>query len=214
LNPAPSFFFKVLTDSGKRVLRTLATPVTERDFYLAGGTALALQLGHRRSVDFDWFREESIPDPLAFATELRGAAAGLVVLGTSTNTLHGELDGVRASWFTYPYPLLESPVELAEFPCRLASIADIAAMKLTAVAQRGAKKDFYDLFAIARSGLDLAGMLAAYKKKFDVQDIGHVLVALTWFEDAEADPAPILDSADDWEAVKAGIRSWVRDLAG
>jgi len=214
LTPAPSFFFKVLTDAGNRVLRALAAPATERDFYLAGGTALALQLGHRRSVDFDWFRADSIPDPLLLAAELRAAAAGFVVVGTSTDTLHGELDGVRASWFTYPYSLLESPVELAEFPCRLASIADIAAMKLAAVAQRGAKKDFFDLFAIARSGLDLAGMLAAYKKKFDVQDTGHVLVALTWFEDAEADPAPILDSQDDWETVKTGIRSWVRNLAG
>ena len=204
------FHSGVLPPGQVRVLEVLAESITSRGFYLAGGTALALQLGHRRSVDFDWFRAESIPDPLQLAAELRQVAPDREVTGTSSNTLHGELAGVRLSWFAYTYPMLEPLLTWDELGCRLASIRDVAAMKLAAMSQRGAKKDFFDLVAIERSGLDLAGMLEAYREKFSIRDIGHVLMALTWFEDAEADPTPILGSADDWESVKAEVVSWVK----
>jgi len=68
------------------------------------------------------------------------------------------------------------------------------------------------LVAIERSGLGLSSMLEAYRTKFSIQDSGHVLMSLTWFEDAEADPDPILESEQDWESVKGAIRSWIKGL--
>lgn len=189
-------------------LSRLGGPVTALDFYMAGGTALALQLGHRLSVDFDWFRAARIDDPIALAAEL-----GIDVLSTSRDTLHGSLDGVKASFFTYAYPLLEPLVPAAAYRCKLASMRDIAAMKLAAIAQRGSRKDYYDLVAIGRAGLGLGAMLAAYREKFAVRDAGHVLVALTWFDDADQDPEPMPRTRDDWAAIKATLGGWVKDLA-
>jgi Nucleotidyl transferase AbiEii toxin, Type IV TA system len=95
----------------------------------------------------------------------------------------------------------------------LASIEDLSAMKLAAVAQRGARKDFLDVFAIASQGLDLRRMIDLYREKYGVSDIGHVLAGLCYFEDAERDPMPLLLAPVDWKDVKAAIRTWVKDAA-
>ncbi len=183
----------VLPDVQRGVLRRVAEQVTQRGFYLAGGTALALQLGHRQSVDFDWFRDGAISDPTGLAQEL-----GLTVTSTSENTLHSECDGVSLSFFTYRYPLLAALVSAESHGCKLASVPDIAAMKLAAITQRGTRKDYIDLVAIGRAGTDLPSMLAAYREKYSVANIGHVLVALTWFDDADRDP----------ESWGAAIKAW------
>jgi len=193
----------------RAALARLGAPASERGFYLAGGTALALQLGHRRSVDLGWFREGAIPAPLALAADLQ-----LEVQSTSKDTLHALADGARLSFFGYRYPLLRELVPAPGLGCGLASTADIAAMKLAAVAQRGARKDFYDLVALGRAGMELADMLACYREKFSVRDVGHVLVALTWFDDAERDPEPLLETGDDWEQAKATLRARAKQYAG
>jgi hypothetical protein len=198
----------VLPDAQRGLLAEIGPAVTERGFYMAGGTALALQLGHRRSVDFDWFRTATIVDPLALASEL-----GVTVEATSPGTLHGVARGVRVSFFTYRYPLLEPPVPAETLGCELASVRDVAAMKLAAITQRGARKDFHDLVAIGRAGVDLPSMLAAYSEKFSATDIGHVLVALTWFEDADRDAEPVLATTTAWEDVKGTLRRWVKEAA-
>jgi len=81
------------------------------------------------------------------------------------------------------------------------------------VAQRGARKDFFDLVALGRAGFDLRSLLAAYQQRFGVRDFGHALTALTYFDDAETDADPILGSREGWAGVKAAIRGWVRELA-
>jgi len=213
MRPAPRFHPEILTQDQARVLAALAGAATSYGFYMAGGTALALQLGHRRSVDFDWFRREEIPDPLRLGDELAASMPDLRVLSTSNNTLHAESDGVSLSWFSYSYDLLEPLVDWSDGGCRLASLRDIAAMKVAAIAQRGAKKDFFDLVAIGKTGLSLDQMLDAYRTKFGITDIGHVLVSLTWFEDAENDPAPILNCADDWKSIRSTVLEWTLKLA-
>ncbi len=120
--------------------------------YLAGGTGLALQIGHRVSVDFDWF---SGTHPLMGADRIRLLAAlrasvpageDVSVVREEDGTLAVRVAGVDVSFFTYPYPVLAPPSVLLGLP--LASLADIAAMKLSAIIGRGSRKDFIDLNAL------------------------------------------------------------------
>ncbi len=209
-----AFHPEVMPERQRSALRRISRAADEHGFYLAGGTALALRLGHRQSVDFDWFRSEAIPDPLGLAHSLREACPDLEVETTARGTLHARIEQVRTSFFQYAYPLLRPPSRWADFSCAIAAREDIAAMKLAAVAQRGARKDFFDIAALLRSGFELGSMLDLYREKFSIGDSGHVLVALTWFEDAERDPEPVSGSVTSWEDVKALIRARVRDLVG
>lgn len=202
-----------LSSGALESLRRHARSADKAGFYLAGGTALALELGHRRSVDFDWFREDPSFDPLNLAHELASSGVPLEVQSTSTDTLHATVRGVRVSFFRYRYRLLEPLREWKAEGCRLASPKDIAAMKLAAVAQRGAKKDFYDVAALGRAGLELPAMLEAYRSKFSTADIAHVLTALTWFDDAERDADPESLTGDRWDSVKQTMRAWVKAFA-
>jgi hypothetical protein len=139
---------EALGRSQRSLLPRLAPLARQQGFYLAGGTALALQLGHRRSVDFDWFREDPIGDPLRLAADLRAAGLRFETDRVEKGTLHGRASGVRVSFLEYGYPLLKPLREVEGL--RLAALEDIAAMKLAAVAQRGSKKDFVDVFALGR----------------------------------------------------------------
>jgi hypothetical protein len=197
---------EALGRSQRSLLTRLAPLARQHGFYLAGGTALALQLGHRRSVDFDWFREDPIDDPLRLAAELRTPRFRLETERVERGTLHGRAGGIRVSFLEYRYPLLRPPLEVEGL--RLAALEDIAAMKLAAVAQRGSKKDFIDVFALGRRfGLD--DMLASYRKKYGVEDVGHVLVSLAYFDDADRERTPMLLQRQSWPGIKATIRGWV-----
>jgi hypothetical protein len=193
-------------------LRRLAPAATEAGFHLAGGTALALHLGHRRSVDFDWFREEPLRDPLRLAAELRSAGVAVAVEQTEKGTLHATLAGVRVSFFEYRYPLLNPPLREDSLGLRLASLADIAAMKLAAVAQRGSRKDFVDVFALGQR-LTLDDMLVSYRRRFAVREVAHVLVGLSYFDDADRERMPRMIKPWKWPAIKAAIRTWVTRAA-
>ena len=81
-------------------------------------------------------------------------------------------------------------------------------MKLAAVAQRGSRKDFVDVFALGRR-FGLGDMLAFYRKKYGVEDVGHVLVALAYFDDADRERTPLLLQRQSWRDVKATIRGWL-----
>ena len=117
--------------------------------------------------------------------------------------------GVRVSFLEYRYPLLEPLVELGDL--RLAALEDIAAMKLAAVAQRGSKKDFVDIFALGRR-FGLAEMLGLYRAKYAVKDIGHVLIALAYFDDADRERMPTLLRRWNWSTMKSSIRRWISDV--
>jgi hypothetical protein len=203
---------EVLTAEGLGAARKHAGASDALGFYLAGGTALALQLGHRTSVDFDWFRNGEMFEPLEVAAELRGGGVPLHVVSTSQGTIHGEVEGIRVSWIAYRYPLLEPTLRWDALGCSMASPIDIAAMKLAAVAQRGARKDFYDIAALQRSGVDLRSMIEAYRRRYGVEDIAHVLRALVWFADAERDHA-VAGSSMSWEQVRREVEAAVRRLA-
>lgn len=207
-----SLHLELLDEQARRALDAHAFVAAAEGFHLAGGTALALQLGHRRSVDFVWFRESEF-DPLALARLLSSRGVPFVAESTARSTLHGRVVGTRVSFIEFRYPLLEAPLD-GGLGFQLARPLDIGAMKLSAVVQRGARKDFFDLVALGRAGFDLRSLIAAYQRRFGIRDLAHVMTALTYFDDAERDTEPILESSEDWAGVKATVRDWVRTLAG
>ncbi len=196
-----SWHEEVLDAAGHRAASRLA-PLAGQ-FYLAGGTALALRLGHRVSLDLDLFSSEN---PLGFAQ--RGALVGALkasgtveVRESADGTLHLILEGTRVSLLRYAYPLLGKADVWRGV--RVASIEDIAAMKLSAVVGRGSKKDFLDLYRLARE-LPLGKMLELARRKFpEHPDFPlQAAKALVYFADADSEPAPRLLEEFDWSEVK------------
>jgi len=97
---------EVLTRLQQRVLAQVGPFLRPHGFFPAGGTAVALHLGHRRAVDLDWFTDERKPQPLQLAQEIRETGAGFVTKSVAPGTLHGSVAGVRLSLLEYLYPLL------------------------------------------------------------------------------------------------------------
>ena len=201
---------EVLSAAQHRVLARLGRAASQRGFYLAGGTALALRLGHRRSIDFDWFCNSPLDDVLRLARTLQDAAP-LKVERTERGTLHASVFKVRVSFMEYRYPLLRPTTAWAAQGVRLASLEDIACMKLSAVAQRGSRKDFVDLFALGRH-VPLARALRSFVKKYGTKDVGHVLYGLSYFDDAEREPMPRMLEPWPWPDIKLEIQRRVRAL--
>ncbi|NUL82116.1 MAG: nucleotidyl transferase AbiEii/AbiGii toxin family protein [Armatimonadetes bacterium] len=198
-----------LSRSAATALRTVGPFFTERDFYLAGGTGLAVQLHHRRSVDLDWFSSVPLEHPESLGKALGEAAPDFVLSSIAQGTLHGRLAGTRISAFEYLYPLLSPCESNAEYKVFVASLLDIAAMKLLAIAQRGAKKDFIDIYALGTK-MPLAGMVDGYMRKFGIADPVHLARALTYFDDANKETTPLILWDFDWRDVKREISVWVK----
>lgn len=184
--------------------------MTRRQFYLGGGTALATYLGHRHSVDLDWFTGEQIKDPLLLAQEIRDGCIPFKTTSIERGTLYGTVSGIRVSLLEYRYPLLRPLVHCPGLACLMASMEDIACMKLSAVAQRGSKKDFVDIYALGLRHFSLKEMLQLYQKKYAVRDIAHVLYGLTYFDDAERERMPKMFWSINWKTVKKTIQGWIR----
>jgi hypothetical protein len=178
-------------------------PVVERGFYLAGGSALCLRLAHRQSIDLDLFHTGQFD-----ADELLRAlrASGLPVQGAETqrSAVWFELEGVETRLLYFDYPPLHEPEMSLGVP--VASIADIAAMKVEAIASRGARKDFVDLYFMCHQpGFGLVAALSAFEARFATArpDVLHRVKALTYFEDAEREPELLLLKPVEWSEVRA-----------
>ena len=204
---------EVLAPSQKRALRALGPLMTVEDFYLAGGTAVAIHLGHRRSIDMDWFTGRAMGDALALAARVQEGAAPLSVDQVAPGTLYGRVLGVRVTFLEYHYPLLAETVTWADYSSPLASLDDLACMKLSAITQRGARKDFIDLYALVTRHRPLPELLAAYQQKYNIEDIAHVLYGLTYFDDADRERSPTVLWNLDWRTIKKAMRSWVKEVA-
>lgn len=167
---------------------------------LVGGTALALHLGHRKSVDLGMF---GTFDPIVSYRKLL-ADAGHSVEGAENGTVQSlRVNNVKVDLVNYPYPWLDDAIE--EGNIRLAGLRDIAAMKLSAVANRGRKKDFIDVARLL-DVFSLDQMLSLYKEKFSVSELSFPLRGLMYFDDAEEDPMPeMFDSNFTWENVKKTV---------
>ena len=177
-------------------------------FYLAGGSAVALHLGHRRSNDLDLFSLSSDVDLAAVGDGVRTALDDARLLSQSDAALRMIVGGALVDIVRYPYPLLEPP-QPGPGGFALAGLRDLAAMKLGAIARRGLKRDFWDLFAIAESGVSLAMAIDAYVARFGVKeaDLYHLMRSLTYFADADAEetyPSGLSEAA--WKRIKLFFR--------
>ena len=205
---------EILSDAQRIALSDIAVVLSARNFYLAGGTALALIFGHRRSIDLDWFTEAALDDPLALAADIADAGIAASVTTTARNTLYLDVHGVRVSAIRYRYPLLHPVIRLEEFSCNLASVEDIACMKLSAIVGRAEKKDYVDLATIAAHGYDLGTLVGMYQSKFGVDSVMPPLQALSYFDDADKDVSdiPALNKPGTWQKTKRILLQWVRSL--
>lgn len=168
-------------------------------FYLAGGTGLAFQIGHRFSYDFDFFS----PDPFRndALKQLLDESGPLQVFQDSRGTLEGAIGETRVTFLHYAYPLLEKPVPFHGI--KLASVLDIALMKISALSSRGSKKDFLDLYFL-RDMFSFADLLDLFEKKYQGSGYNmlHIVKSLVYFDDAEEEPMPRMLQPAEWEQVK------------
>ena len=173
-----------------------------RPFYLAGGTALALQIGHRRSIDFDFFTEGDF-DTARVVQHLRKIGK-FELFDRSEDTLNGTVNDVQISFFSYEYPLLDGLHR--HMKLLIADMFDIALMKLEAISGRGSKKDFIDLFFLFKH-FSMSLLLLKYPQKYgiEISNHYHLLKSLVYFEDAENQPMPTMLQNVLWEDIKKKI---------
>lgn len=203
--------WETISPAMHRVLQGFGQTAISREFYLAGGTALALQLGHRLSVDLDFFSASqdipSITEPLRaalkpFSPQLADSAWGNLVFLA---------EDIRVGFYGYGYELVASLTEVEGI--KLASVTDIALMKLDALLARASRKDFHDLYEICqntslRTLLDLAPRKYPSMRDFEAQVVRHMV----YFERAEREtPIKLLKPAD-WGTVKAWFRQQAIEL--
>jgi len=168
---------------------------------LAGGTGLTLQLGHRVSEDFDFFRTD-VFSPQGLYQILCGVGQ-TEMLQEDDRTLTVIASGTKVSFFSVPDPFLFAGRSYSFF--HLADARDIALMKLAAISGRGSRKDFIDLYTILRGGSSLREFFELMLQKYGEGRVNsyHVLKSLTYFEDAEREPMPRMLEPFDWKECKA-----------
>jgi predicted nucleotidyltransferase component of viral defense system len=191
------------------ILVFLAKQPCLQDFYLVGGTSLALQIGHRLSVDLDFFtsHKKNISDiehELLFLD-------GIKVNAKSNYALFAEFKGIKVDILNYPYKFISDPIKYNGIT--LCGKDDICAMKLKTVMNRGAKKDFYDIYFLLQE-YSLTEMMELFKRKYANIEPNAIIRSLTYFEDAEAHENPVLlkEVSLSWEKVKQTIVSETRKI--
>lgn len=177
--------------------------------YLAGGTALALQIGHRVSYDLDFFTEKKFRAQvfLKKISQIKTYTHGRIEWGT----ILGKLGDVKFSLFYYPYPLLGKTLRFKGI--NIASIPDIAAMKIAAISERGARRDFIDLYFISQD-ISLLQIIDFYEQKYKklASNLVHIKKSLVYFTDAEQEEMPEMLKGVSWKEVKKFFEREVKSL--
>lgn len=188
------------------LLKTMSSQPELQNMRLVGGTSLALQYGHRQSVDLDFFGhlQASQEELLQMANRI----GETTIYSQSPNILQLVINGVKVDIVNYScYEWIDEPV--VEEGIVLASPKDIAALKINAIEGRGTKKDFVDMFLLLQH-YDLESILQFYKQKYPNHSEFRALLSLTYFEDADEQPMPPLFVDTTWEQMKDAIKNIVR----
>ena len=191
------------------LLKSISSLEEFNNFALAGGTSLALQIGHRISVDLDFFSASDFDEEMLLQ-KLREKFYTIHILHQKKNSLNIVVNDVRTDFITHQYSLCK-PVQLID-GIKLYSMQDIAAMKLSAVASRGSKKDFVDIYFLLQH-FSLSEMLGFMHAKYPELNKMQVLMSLIYFEDAEIDIEPNMLIPVDWNSIKELLKNEVRKLS-
>ena len=205
-------FYNILDKKRTTILSLLKT--FKEDFYLAGGTALALQLGHRDSIDFDFFCRTSFQTIELFEKIKKVFKEyDLLKIQDDHDTLTVIVDeNIKLSFFSYKYDLIDNLID--EPNLKLASVAEIACMKLSAVTGRASNKDYIDLYYILQE-MSLADLLEKVSKKFPDIDQNLILKSLVYFDDIEMEPIMFKNNKDiDFKKIKDFLKKKVFEVFG
>jgi hypothetical protein len=199
----------ILPEQQRTLFELLAQQSWIEPFYLAGGTALALYIGHRQSIDFDFFTRHDFQNR-DLIEHLRSIGT-FELFSEAQYTINGLVNEVRISFFRYPAPLLHTL--LSYHRMTIANMLDIALMKLEAISGRGSKKDFIDLYFLLRE-FSLGQLFEGYQAKYGiaVSNHYHLLKSLAYFEDAESQPMPVMTTAISWKTIKEEIIAKIKTL--
>ena len=207
-------FEAAITEGCRKTLESLGQYDFVNQFYLAGGTALALQLGHRVSTDLDWF---STSNPLTDVerAEIHDALSrqgDFEVASEQDGMLFAKMFDTDVSFIHQPHPLLESTINYGGV--QLASPTDIGLMKLAAINARGTRRDFIDVYCLRNTiSLDRLLELAGTKYSNRPSFLAVASRALSYFDDAEQQPMPELLHPVSWEDVRDYCEAAARQLA-
>ena len=196
-------YWNIFDKNRYELLKKISEVVSINDYYMIGGTALSLQLGLRESYDFDFcvkseFNNEILLDELK-------SIGNVEVVQNQKGTCDILLNGVQVSFFYYPNKVLADFKKVKEMPnLNIASVLDIAVMKLVAIGGRGAKKDFFDLYnIIEKCNISINELVKGLKQKCgDNINYVNIIMGLSYFEDAEDEILPNTFVNYNWENIK------------
>lgn len=204
-------YYDILDNERRAVLAKLS--YFKDRYYLAGGTGLALQLGHRDSIDFNFFTNTDI-DTKELFLQIMEVFAGNEILKKQEehNTLTVFINrNIKLSFFTYKYKLLQATIK--ESNINIASILDIACMKLSAITSRSTNKDYVDLYYILQK-LSLVDLFLALADKIPELDTALVLKSLVYFDDLEIEPLSFKNNKEvDLATIKAFFLKELKDYS-
>ena len=192
--------YKAIDTATLGILKKIQSEPEFSGLRLVGGTALALQISHRKSIDIDLFGILS-SDNIQVMKKL-DQTGRTIILNKSENIGIYSVDGIKVDIVNYHYKWLEDPIK--EDGLTLAGMRDIAAMKLAAITNRGSKKDFTDLFFLLRR-FKIGELLRFYQEKYHDGSVFHVLKSLSYFDDADEDEDPIMLDPVQWGEIKEHI---------
>ena len=189
------------------LLKTLMAQKELNELRLVGGTSLALQYGHRQSIDLDLFGKTQATQEEIL--EMAHQIGDLKILNRTQSILQLVLNGIKVDVVDYScYDWIDAPV--MEDGLVLASPKDIAALKVNAIEGRGTKKDFVDIYELLKH-YSLSEILDFYSRKYPNYSLFRALLSLTYFDDAENQAMPVMIFPESWENIKNTILSTVKD---
>ena len=206
-------YWNIIDTDRYKLLKNTTEVVTIPEFYMIGGTALSLQMGLRESFDFDFCIPKQFNNEILL--EELGKIGEVKVNQNQNGTCDVILNGVQVSFFYYPNKMINKLVTVPEMPkLKMASILDIAIMKIVAIGGRGAKKDFFDLYNIInRCKITIKELAEGLIEKCgNKTNYVNIIMGLSYFEDAEQEILPKTFVEFDWEEIKKFFINYQKDF--
>lgn len=182
------------------LLRRLMSLEVLEPYYLVGGTALALQIGHRLSIDLDFFGKIKL-NPLDLQQEFEKLGETQYLKAFDTVSQY-EINNIKVDIVNYNYALIK-PINKID-GLRLASIEDIAAMKVFAIEARGSKKDFFDMYFLLKH-FTIDEIVKFAQQKYPKANLIHIAKSFCFFDDAEEEFDPVMFEPASWDQVKQSV---------